>query len=424
MKNFSQFLSEAGEMTVSSQARKMGLKGDGHGGWYDQQGKFKAKTVDGKLKVFSGREAKAEEDKQNQKKAAADAVRDSAKTAGTPAQQQQQQQVAQQQQQQQATQAAPEAEAQGEEMGSAAVVVVFGRFNPPTIGHEKLLKAAATQAKREDADLAIYPSRTQDKKKNPLNPATKIGYMKKMFSDYEENIIDDANAKTIFDVLKAKYGAGYKSVSIMVGQDRLAEFQSLAQKYNGSELYTFDEIKVVSAGARDPDADDVSGMSASKLRAYAAENDFNAFSKGVPNKMNAIQKKEMFNAVRKAMTVEENLELWQIAPKFDPESLRESYVKGKIFKLGDVIENLNTGLVGQVSRRGTNYIICVTEEGIMFKSWLRDIKEYTEVKMDSMMRDKKHPNTLVGTDGFLKYVQSMTPGSKLNKRYVVKVGRK
>ena len=301
-------------------------------------------------------------------------------------------------------------------------MIVFGRFNPPTIGHEKLLKAAATQAKREGADLAIYPSRTQDKKKNPLDPKTKIGFMKSMFPDYEENIFDDNNAKTIFNVLTAKYADGYKSVTIMVGQDRLAEFQGLAQKYNGSELYDFEEIKVVSAGARDPDADDVSGMSASKLRAHAAEDDFNAFSKGVPNKMTVIQKKEMFNAVRKSMNIKE--ELWQIAPKFDPESLRESYVKGKIFRLGDIVENLNTGLVGRVNRRGTNYIICVTEDGIMFKSWLRDIKEYSEVSMNKMMRDKKHPNTLVGTAGFLKYVQSMTPGSKLNKRYVVKVGRK
>ncbi len=418
MKKFSQFLSEAGETTVSSQARKMGLKGDGHGGWYDQQGNFKAKTVDGKLKVFSGREAKAEEEKQKQKKAGADAVRSTAKTAAaTPAQQQQ----PAQQQPAQATQAAPEEE-EGEALESTGAVIVFGRFNPPTIGHEKLLKAAATQAKREDADLAIYPSRTQDKKKNPLDPKTKIGFMKSMFPDYEENIFDDNNAKTIFDVLTAKYAAGYKSVTIMVGQDRLAEFQGLAQKYNGSDLYAFDEIKVVSAGARDPDADDVSGMSASKLRAHAAEDDFNAFSKGVPNKMTVIQKKEMFNAVRKSMSIKE--ELWQIAPKFDPESLRESYVKGKIFRLGDIVENLNTGLVGRVNRRGTNYIICVTEDGIMFKSWLRDIKEYSEVSMNKMMRDKKHPNTLVGTAGFLKYVQSMTPGSKLNKRYIVKVGRK
>ena len=419
MKKFSQFLSEAGETTVSAKARKMGLKGDGHGGWYDQQGKFKAKTVDGQLKVFSGREAKAEEEKQNKKKAGADAVRKTAKTATkTPAQQKQPAQ-----QQQQASKPAPEAEApEGEESTSTGAVIVFGRFNPPTIGHEKLLKAAATQAKREGADLAIYPSRTQDKKKNPLDPKIKIGFMKTMFPDYQESIFDDNNAKTIFDVLSAKYAVGYKSVTIMVGQDRLAEFQGLAQKYNGSELYAFDEIKVVSAGARDPDADDVSGMSASKLRAYAAEDDFNAFSKGVPNKMTVIQKKEMFNAVRKSMSIKE--ELWQIAPKFDPESLRESYVKGKIFRIGDIVENLNTGLVGQVNRRGTNYIICVTEDGIMFKSWLRDIKEYTEVKMDRLMRDKKHPNTLVGTAGFLKYVQSMTPGAMLNKRYVVKVGKK
>ena len=418
MKKFSQFLSEAGEMTVSSQARKMGLKGDGHGGWYDQQGKFKAKTVDGKLKVFSGREAKAEEDKQKQKKAAADNVRSAAKTpAATPAQKQQ----PAQQQQQTSAQAAQEPEDE-EALESSGAVIVFGRFNPPTIGHEKLLKAAATQAKREGADLAIYPSRTQDKKKNPLDAKSKIGFMKTMFPDYQENIFDDNKARTIFDVLSAKYADGYKSVTIMVGQDRLAEFQGLAQKYNGSEMYDFEEIKVVSAGARDPDADDVSGMSASKLRAHAAENDFSAFSKGVPNKMNAIQKKEMFNAVRKSMNIKE--ELWQIAPKFDPESLRESYVKGKIFRIGDIVENLNTGLVGQVNRRGTNYIICVTEDGIMFKSWLKDIKEYSEVKMNKMMRDKKHPNTLVGTAGFLKYVSRMTPGAMLNKRYVVKVGKK
>ena len=420
MKKFSQFLSEAGE-TVAAKARKMGLKSDGHGGWYDQQGKFKAKTVGKELKIFSGREAKAEEEKQKAKAAgkepAAKTPSQAPATAGAqkPAAQQQQQPTKAAQTQEPEQEATPET-------GASGVVVVFGRFNPPTIGHEKLLKAAATQAKREGSDLAIYPSRTQDKKKNPLDPKAKIGYMKKMFPEYEESIIDDSKAKTIFDVLGNKYGDGYKNVTIMVGQDRLAEFQGLAQKYNGSELYSFDNIVVVSAGARDPDADDVSGMSASKLRAHAAENDFNAFSKGVPNKMNTIQKKEMFNAVRKSMNIKE--ELWKIAPKFDPLALRETYLKGQIFRIGDIVENLNTGLVGKVTRRGTNYIICVTENGIMFKSWLRDIKEYTEVKMDSPMRDGKHPNTLVGTDGFLKYVASMTPGALFNKRYVVKVGKK
>ena len=129
--------------------------------------------------------------------------------------------------------------------------------------------------------------------------------MKKMFPDYAENIIDDAGSKTIFDVLTTAYNAGYKNATIMVGQDRLAEFQGLAQKYNGSEMYEFENIMVLSGGTRDPDADDVSGMSASKLRSHAASGDFNAFSRGVPNRMNAIQKKEMYNAVRKAMKIKE-----------------------------------------------------------------------------------------------------------------------
>ena len=395
MKNFKQFVKEAVETSASAQAKKMGLKGDGHGDYYDNQGNLRAKTVDGELKIFTGREAKKEE----------------------PAAQKASKQQA-------AKRPAPAAKAEPQPMRASGVVVVFGRFNPPTVGHEKLLKAAATEAKRSSSELKIYPSRTQDAKKNPLDPKTKINFMKKMFPDYEESIMDDEGSKTIFDVLTAAYNAGYKNATVMVGQDRLAEFQGLAQKYNGSELYNFENIMVLSGGTRDPDADDVSGMSASKLRSHAAEGDFNAFGRGVPNTLNTMQKRELFNVVRKQMKIKEELELWEIAPKFDQESLRESYRKGEIFNIGDVVENLNTGLVGKITRRGTNHIICVTENGIMFKSWLRDIKEYTEVKMDKVMRDKKHPNTLVGTKGLFKYVAMMTPGALgVNKRYIVKGGK-
>jgi hypothetical protein len=106
----------------------------------------------------------------------------------------------------------------------------------------------------------------------------------------------------------------------------------------------------------------------------------------------------------------ESWSLWEIAPKFDWRNLRENYVTGKIFNISSLVENLNTGLVGKVIRRGTNYLICVTEDNIMFKSWVRDLKEYTEVKMDSEMRDKTHPNTLVGTSGNFKRVAKLTPG--------------
>ena len=177
----------------------------------------------------------------------------------------------------------------------------------------------------------------------------------------------------------------------------------------------------MSGGSRDPDSDDVQGMSASKMRNYVTQGNFQSFAQGIPDTLKPMQKRELFNMVGKAMgvkakdTQKEEVELWEIAPKLDPDKLRESYVENKIFNVGDIVENLNTGLIGKITRRGSNHLICVTENGIMFKAWLKDLTEYTEVSMDSMMRDKTHPNTLVGTKGFLKYVTSMTPGADANK---------
>ena len=117
------------------------------------------------------------------------------------------------------------------------ITITFGRFNPPTVGHEKLLQSAN---KISTGDLKIYPSRTHEPKKNPLSPGSKIEFMKKMFPDYEENIVDNPKMKSIFDVLKSVYNAGYSSINIVVGADRQAEFESLAQKYNGEEgFYNF-----------------------------------------------------------------------------------------------------------------------------------------------------------------------------------------
>ena len=128
--------------------------------------------------------------------------------------------------------------------------------------------------------------------------------------------------------------------------------------------------------------------------------------------------------VKKSKVKKENYELWQIAPKYDMKNLRENYVKSKIFRLGDKVQNLNTGLIGEVMRRGTNHLICVTEEGYMFKSWIKDLMEYTEVKMDSSMRDGVHPNTLVGTKGYFKYASKMTPGAVgTNKQYLQAGGK-
>ena len=116
--------------------------------------------------------------------------------------------------------------------------------------------------------------------------------------------------------------------------------------------------------------------------------------------------------------------MWEIAPIFDPKTLREKYVKKQIFNIGDLVESLHTGLIGRVMRRGANHLICLTKEGLMFKSWVKDIKEYTEVKMNRMMRTKTNPNTLVGTKGYLKYAEKMTPGSSYGRQFINKYKKK
>ncbi len=171
-------------------------------------------------------------------------------------------------------------------------------------------------------------------------------------------------------------------------------------------MYNFKDIRVVSAGIRDADAEGVEGMSASKMRKAVVDGNFKAFKTGTPKNIKDDDVQSIFNAVRSGMKLKKTsvTELWQIAPKYDARGLREQYVTGKLYRIGDMIENLNTGLIGKIIRRGTNHLICVTEENHMFKSWIRDVMEYTEVKMSRRMRDKTHPNYLIGTSGYRKNV--------------------
>jgi hypothetical protein len=404
MKSFLNFLTEAKESQAAMQAKKLGYSGDGHGGWLDRSGKVVARTEKGKLKYIDGRQAKGAEEPGAGRQPSAAPTASQPQAAQAPAPQPQA-----------ASGQAPE-EQPAEEL--PPLTVVFGRFNPPTVGHEKLLKSAKRIA--AGGDVKIYPSRSQDPKKNPLDPDSKVSFMKKMFPEFEESIINDDEMKTIFNVLINASEDGYSNVNIVVGSDRQAEFENLAQKYNG-DLYDFDLIRVVSAGVRDADAEGVEGMSASKMRKAVMDDDFDSFRRGTPKSLDDGETQALFNAVRQGMGVKkakvkkESYSLWEIAPKYDMENLRENYVRGKIFRIGDKVQNLNTGLIGEVMRRGTNHLICVTEEGYMFKSWIKDLMEYTEVKMNSMFRTPGKPNTLVGTTGYLKYAAKQTPGSSLGK---------
>ena len=400
MKSFFQFLTEA-QSQASMQAKKLNLVSDGHGGWLDSRGKFVATTEDGKLKFADKKKKKVEDEKPAQPKAAAKPEPKAEPKKTAP----------------EAT-GAKKAEAgeggEGSRETTETLTVAFGRFNPPTVGHGKLLAAAKKAAAGED--LKIYPSRSQDPKKNPLDADMKVGFMKKMFPDFEENIVNDAEMKSIFNVLTTADEQGYKNVNIIVGSDRQSEFESLAQKYNG-DLYNFDLIRVISAGVRDADAEGVEGMSASKMRKAVMDDDFAAFRRGTPKELNDGDTQALFDAVRAGMKIKakkkEVAEMWEIAPRFDAQGLREQYVNGFIYKIGDIVESLHTGLIGEIVRRGTNHLICVTRENYMFKSWIRDVMEYDEKSMDGRMRDSKHPNTLVGTTGFLKNAMAATGTSSI-----------
>ena len=191
-----------------------------------------------------------------------------------------------------------------EEKGDTAIFT-FGRFNPPTLGHEKLVIAVANVARREGGEYFVYPSHTQDPKKNPLDQTTKVRYMKKMFPKHKENIII-STGKNALEVASELQDKGYTNLVMVVGSDRVKDFQNLLDRYNGDEtkahgFYDFDTIKVVSAGERDPDAEGVSGMSASKMRQSAVEGDFKTFRSGIPSSLNDKDTKKMFNDIRKGM---------------------------------------------------------------------------------------------------------------------------
>ena len=391
MKSFFQFLNEA-QSQASMQAKKLNLVSDGHGGWLDSRGKFVATTEDGKLKFVDKKKAKPEDAKSGQAKTAqAQPQTEPKKTAPKE------------------TGAAAAKAGEGDQVGtetSEVLTVAFGRFNPPTVGHGKLLSAAKKAS--QGGDLKIYPSRSQDPKKNPLDPDMKISFMKKMFPDYSENIINDDEMRSIFNVLTTASEGGYKDVNIIVGSDRQAEFENLATKYNG-DLYDFENIRVISAGVRDADAEGVEGMSASKMRKAVVDGDFKAFRRGTPKDLNDGDTQALFDAVRSGMKIKKKAEvkeMWEIAPKYDPKGLRDNYVSGRIFNLGDIVESLNTGLIGKIVRRGTNHLICVTKEDHMFKSWIRDVMEAVQnyPGPSGVPSDQR----LVGTDAHREYAMRLT----------------
>ena len=258
------------------------------------------------------------------------------------------------------------------------VAFTFGRFNPPTIGHEKLCDAVR---RANPSDYKIYASQSQNPKKDPLQYAKKIAYMRQSFPKHKRNIVV-SKARNVFEILVELNN--YENLIMVVGSDRVKEFDMLIKKYNGVAsrhgFYEFKNVEVLSAGERDPDAEGVAGMSASKMRAAAANSDFDSFKQGTP--LNDAQAKKLYFDVRKSMGIREELDL------SDFEVLRDLYLSEQIWNIGDLI--ITDEGCGEIIRRGTNYVSIIDEDNKVRKIWLHDIQmdEKQKVRQDKDIKDK------------------------------------
>jgi len=258
------------------------------------------------------------------------------------------------------------------EAKAETVVLNFGRFNPPTSGHEKLLDASMNAA---DGVHRVYASQSQDSKKNPLGFTDKVKYMRKMFPKHARHILMDKKVRTFFDALVVAYDDGFKKCTIVVGSDRVKEFDTALNKYNGVKarhgFYDFaGGITVVSAGDRDPDADDVSGMSASKLRAAAKDNDLITFSKGMPKGFKGAE--ALMNSVRSGMGLKESTNYIKDVKLKRLSMLREKYIKGNLFAVGDLVVIAETREHVTINKLCSNYVE-VNLNGESKNVWISDI---------------------------------------------------
>jgi hypothetical protein len=282
------------------------------------------------------------------------------------------------------------------------ITFAFGRFNPPTVGHEKLFDKIKSVAKGQ---YRIYGSKSQDPKKNPLNFKQKVKFLRKMFPKHARSVMADGDVRHVMDIAVKLYDQGFTAVNMVAGSDRVKEFETLLNKYNGVKarhgFYEFkDGIKVISAGERDPDAEGVTGMSASKMRAAAVEGDAVTFSKGVPS---GYDSKDLFNAVRKAMGIKESPKFREHVELPKVSKTREQYVEGSLFSTGDTVALKESNDVGTILVCGTNYLV------VEFGQWKK------RVWLDQVDLVEKCGAGEEGTDELVKTYKKGIPGQTEEK---------
>ena len=316
-------------------------------------------------------------------------------------------------------------------------VFSFGRLNPPTTGHQKLLQKIIQIAKQQAGYACLYVSHSQDSKKNPLTAKQKVAYIKKMFPKEARQIEikEDTGIRNAIDIAVALNGY-YENLVMVVGSDRVRDFKNLLNKYNGVDsthgFYKYDNIQIVSAGERDPDAEGVAGMSASKMRAAAASGDYESFSLGLPTGFDG--GKGLFKDIRLGMNIKEQLKPFKpIVEMNSMELVREQYFQNLIYNIGDWAKDTKTGIVGEVVKRGTNYITLVEEDFTLHKVWLEDAESMEKQKKklpeavdflknrnlwEKLQREKRlapERDDEWGTSTLVKKVKKLTPNETVKE---------
>ena len=316
-------------------------------------------------------------------------------------------------------------------------VFSFGRLNPPTIGHQKLLQKIIQTSKQMAGYACLYVSHSQDPKRNPLSAKQKVTYVKKMFPKEARQIKvkEDSSIRNAIDVATTLNGH-YENLVMVVGSDRVKDFKTLLNKYNGVEsrhgYYKYDNIQIVSAGERDPDAEGVAGMSASKMRAAAASGDYESFSLGLPHSFKDGEK--LFKDIRLGMNIKEQLKPFKpIIEMSNEELIREQYFQNLIYNIGDWVKDTKTEVVGEVVKRGTNYITLVQEDFTLHKVWLEDVESMEKQKKklpeavdflknrnlwEKLQREKRlapERDDELGTSELDKKCRKLTPGETVKE---------
>jgi cytidyltransferase-like protein len=261
-------------------------------------------------------------------------------------------------------------------------VFTYGRMNPPTTGHLKLIDKVKEVAKQHNATHSVVTSHSQDAKKNPLSGEQKVKHLQR-YSPGTNFVTSSKEHPTFLNHAEKLHKQGVTHLHMVVGSDRVKEMKEKLHQYNGTHkgaLYNFKKINVVSAGERDPDEEGVTGMSASKLRDYARRGDLKNFKRGIPGGLPEKEKNELFFDVRKGMGLsislvadfEPKVDKLKTLQEFETQQVRDLYIREMIFNIGEQVNNTKLDVKGKVIRRGTNYIVLEDTNNNLHKSWIWD----------------------------------------------------